>query len=111
MTTYKFLIQGSSSQPYETLFYVTDNNISGTCTCSAGINGQSCKHRLNILSGDTKGIISGNESDVELVRQAFKNTPLESKLNQLAEIEKDMEDIKKRINETKKEIARIFAGK
>ena len=63
------------------------------------------------MGGDTKGIISGNESDVKLVLQSFKNTSLEDKLNQLAKEEMEFETLKKRIANTKKELTNIFSGK
>jgi len=111
MTTYKFLVQGSSPKPYEVVFYSSENNMSATCNCNAGLNGQTCKHRLNILGGDTNGIISGNENEVKMVLHDFKNTLLEVKLNQLAKEEMELEILKKKITITKKELANVFLGK
>jgi hypothetical protein len=45
----EFLVQGSASEPYETVFDKKDDNVTGTRSCPAGVIGQCCKHRVRIL--------------------------------------------------------------
>ena len=47
----RFLVQGSSAEPYEVTFVKRGENLSASCTCPDGQNRLSCKHRLNILEG------------------------------------------------------------
>lgn len=110
MQTIKFLIQGSSEVPYEVSFYFDGQNMNALCTCQAGQNGQICKHRLDTLNGDTSKIVSDNRSDVKLVLELFRGTPLENKLKQLKDAEKELEIVKKKVEATKKEIAKIMRG-
>lgn len=67
METREFLVQGSALEPYKVTFKKVGGNLSAYCTCPAGENGMYCKHRFNILEGSTKGIVSGNEADVQIV--------------------------------------------
>lgn len=49
MNQIKFLVIGSSENPYEVNFIRRGNNLSAHCTCPAGENGQYCKHRFRNL--------------------------------------------------------------
>lgn len=111
MQTTKFLVQGSSLEPYEVTFYFEGQNITVSCTCQAGEFGQICKHRINILNDDSSKIVSGNKTEINEVRQKIKGTPLESKLTQLNYEEMQFEMFKKKLATTKKEIAKIMVGK
>ena len=64
MDTITFMVQGSAVEPYKVTFKKSDSNLSAYLTCPAGENGMYCKHRFRILSGETKGIVRGNENEV-----------------------------------------------
>ena len=110
MITYKFLIQGSTYEPYETIFYFDGKNLNATCTCAAGNNGQYCKHRTELLKGEITKIVSTNKSEINNLLQAFKNSPLDLKLQQLKSEEQQLEQLKKKVDATKKEVAKIMIG-
>jgi uncharacterized Zn finger protein len=110
METIKFLVQGSSNEPYEVTFYFDGQNMNALCTCQAGQNGQLCKHRLEILDGNNSKIVSPNKADSKKIVTLFKGTPLESKLRQLNEVEKELEFLKKKVELTKKELVKIMRG-
>ncbi len=59
MKQIKFTVHGSS-EPYEVTFITDGTEIAAHCTCKAGEHGRHCKHRINLLAGDTSGIISTN---------------------------------------------------
>jgi hypothetical protein len=42
----RFLVQGSAPSPCKVVFVKEDKNLTATCTCPAGQNGQYCKHRF-----------------------------------------------------------------
>lgn len=111
MTTFNFKVKGSQGNPYELSFYFDGKNLAAICNCGAGVQGKSCSHRTNILKGDTSSIISNNKNEVANLLQVFKNTPLDIKLQQLDNEEKQFEKLKKQIPITKKEIDKIMLGK
>jgi uncharacterized Zn finger protein len=53
-------IQGSAPDPYIVTVNLEPFTIS--CTCTAGINGLPCKHRIGVLSGENPGIVKGDIS-------------------------------------------------
>ncbi len=110
MQTIIFLIQGGSDEPYEVNFNFDGQNMSASCTCQAGQNGQVCKHRLEILNGVSSKVISNNKTDTKQVADLLKGTPIENKLTQLKEAEKELEAVKKKVDSTKKEVAKIMRG-
>ncbi|MBF0161896.1 MAG: hypothetical protein HQL88_06375 [Magnetococcales bacterium] len=63
-----FRVQTSSDTPHYTVsIHKDDKNISAHCTCEHGGRETLCKHRLAILSGKAKWIISDNAADVKRV--------------------------------------------
>lgn len=106
MTVYRFLIQGSTTEPYETTFYFDGKNLNASCSCAAGNNGQYCKHRTELLKGEIAKIVSKNKSEITNLLQAFKNSPLDLKLQQLKSEEQQLELLKKKVDATKKEVAK-----
>ncbi|MEX1013904.1 MAG: SWIM zinc finger family protein [Candidatus Paceibacterota bacterium] len=107
MTQINFLVQGSAKEPYEVEFLKrSETNLSAYCTCPAGKNGQYCKHRLNILNGVTKGIVSKNLDDVKTIQSWLKNTDVEEALNKMRNLELEAEKIKKELSKAKKEVAK-----
>jgi hypothetical protein len=101
-----FKVQGSASVPYDVVFKKqADGKLSASCSCKAGKNGQSCKHRFNILEGITKGIVSDNLEDVEIVQSWLHGTNLEQAINKMRELESEKEKIEKELKNTKKVVS------
>jgi len=103
-----FLVQGSAKEPYKVTFQKDGNNLSAYCTCAAGDNGQSCKHRFKILGGITAGIVSANEPDVEIVTTWLSGTDVESALNDVMNAEEQFEIAKLKLSAAKKQLAKVF---
>jgi SWIM zinc finger len=104
----EFLVQGSSPEPYKVTFTRDGSNLSAYCTCPAGENGMYCKHRFNILKGSSKGIISPNIADVEIVASWLVGTDVEAAIKTVKNFEKEVEQIKKQLSAAKKELARAM---
>ena len=83
METITFMVQGSAAEPYRVTFKKNDSNLSAYCTCPAGENGMYCKHRFRILSGETKGIVSGNENAVASAVTWLSGTDVEQAIREL----------------------------
>ena len=105
----EFLVQGSEELPYKVVFTKTGDNITARCSCKAANNGMHCKHRLNILSGLAKGIVSNNEQDVEIVAGWLEGSDIESALKDLGEAEEAMKKAKSKVSALKKMLAKALA--
>jgi hypothetical protein len=108
MEAITFKVQGSAREPYNTDFSRTGTNIAAYCSCPAGKVGQLCKHRLSILQGDTKSIVSGNDGDVQTVMSWVKGTDVEDVLRQFHEAETRFDEAKKQLDSLKRRLARAL---
>lgn len=104
-----FEVQGSAEYPYSVRFIKRSNeNLSAYCTCPAGENGQYCKHRFNILAGETKAIVSGNHEDVKTIQCWLPGTDIEKSIIKMNELASEAERIKKALSAAKKEVAKAM---
>ena len=107
-----FIVQGSEPKPYRVTFSrIASDNLAALCTCQAGVNGLHCRHRLDILAGNTDGIISENKADVETVLTWLIGTKLESLLRELKNAESVLEKTKAEVKALKKKVAKALYGK
>jgi uncharacterized Zn finger protein len=109
METFEFLVQGSASEPYRVSFRRRGvKNLSAYCTCPAGENGMSCKHRVRILRGLLDGIVSKNIADVTTVAGWLAGTDVEAALNSIDTLEREAERIKKALSSAKKALSQCL---
>ena len=104
----KFLVQGSSDEPYEVIFSKEGERVTISCTCTAGQYGRSCKHRLNILSGKRNAIVSGNLEDVDTVKSWLPGSHLESALSNVEAAERRAAEAKRNLSAAKNRLAQIM---
>jgi hypothetical protein len=69
-----------------------------------------CKHRINIFKGLTKGIVSGNIKDVEIVKSWVLNTDIETTINEVTHMEAELAKLKENFSAAKKNLARLMLG-
>lgn len=110
---YMFKVQGSAPAPYTIEFARhADGNIVADCTCPAGSAGQYCKHRINILRGVKAGVLESSGSsvaaDVAQVSAWLPGSDIEAALNEISDLERQAEAIKKAISSAKKRLARTL---
>ena len=108
MDRMEFFVQGSEIEPYHVIIEKTGNNLNAYCTCAAGSNGQYCKHRFRILSGNPEAIIS---PDYVALRQAvdwLAGTDVEAALSTLASAEDSYEKAKRELSLAKKVLAQAL---
>ena len=111
MKKFDFLVRGSEPQPYEVSFLFDGKDLLASCICRAGITGQHCKHRIDILKGDLSAIVSHNEAEVSGLINVFKNTPLSTALDDLELKEKELKKLQEAVSASKKNIGKLMAGK
>jgi hypothetical protein len=109
MEELRFRIQGSQPDPYEIrIIRRNDRNVSAYCTCLAGENGQHCKHRIGILSGEPIGLIDGTAADVAMAVSWIRGLDIESIIQQLRASEQEFEAAKAKIAQLKKALAKAM---
>ena len=57
-----FQVKGSSAEPYDITFIKDGDSLTALCSCPAGQFGNFCKHRMAILDGNTKAVVSENSA-------------------------------------------------
>ena len=82
-----FQVKGSSTAPYEVTFIKDGESLTAICTCPAGQYGNFCKHRIAILDGDDRAIVSANADKVPTIGAWLEGTDVASALNEYREIE------------------------
>ena len=110
MEQFSFLVQGSPKDPYSTTFARQGKKIIAKCSCPAGINGQICKHRLGILSGSGKNIVSDNPQDAAQVASWLPGSELEEAWGEVAKLESELENIKAHLSVAKKRLSKAMLG-
>jgi NAD-dependent DNA ligase len=101
----EFFVKGSAIEPYRVVIEKNDDDLNAFCTCPAGVNGQACKHRLRILSGNLDGVVAGDISQITAVVDWVSGTDVERYLKSLIEAEDAYEAAKKRLSVARKEFA------
>ena len=100
-----FYVQGSEDDPYKVAIEKLGSDLNAYCTCAAGANGQSCKHRLRILSGNSDNIVGGDIDSLSLVVDWVAGTDVEFFLRQLIEAEDAFETAKARLSMARRDFA------
>ena len=67
MKEIQFRVKGSAATPYEVIFIRDGDSLTAICDCPAGQHSNACKHRLSILDGKARGIVSDNADQVPTV--------------------------------------------
>ena len=105
METIIFHVQGSAVDPYRVTFKKEGNNLNASCTCPASANGQYCKHRFAILGGETGGIVSGNEAQVQTVVAWLPGSDVAVAMEALIDAERQFESAREALIRARKALA------
>ncbi len=106
METFKLVVKGST--PYEQSIGISGNNFFYTCTCSAGMQNQLCKHRLKVLNGDFSEVLEGEDHAKRIV-PGFVETSEYLLLTEINELQKQQDQITKLISEKKKLMGKLLS--
>ena len=104
----KFLVQGSSDEPYDVIFSKEGGRFTASCTCTAGQYGRCCKHRLNILADKRNAIVSDNLEDVDTVKSWLPGSHLESALSNVKEAERIAAEARRNLSSAKTRLAQVM---
>lgn len=103
-----FLVKGSSPDPYELTFIKDGDSLTALCSCPAGQYGNFCKHRISILDGDGRAIVSDNADQVSTVVDWLQGTDVAAALTEFRNIEKSAEAPKSTLVTAKRNLARAM---
>ena len=110
MTEIVLLAKASSrDDPYVVTFTFSDSTLSIWCDCPAGERGQLCKHKLSLATN--KKTMLFDENQVELLQKAYEwveNSGLPETIEEIKLVEKELENVKKKLKGTKAKIARLM---
>lgn len=102
------LVKGSSADPYELTFIKDGESLTALCTCPAGSFGNLCKHRVAILDGDARAVVSDDADKVSVVLEWVAGTDVETALTEMREIDADESKTKEQLAIAKKKLARAM---
>ena len=105
--SYSFMVKGSNDT-YSVSIAKNGSNLIATCTCNAAKNGMACKHRLNILQGNSSDVISSNAHLVKEIPSFIEDTLDGQLLMELLTKEAQLEQLKIEVPKLKKQLARIL---
>lgn len=108
MDRMEFLVQGSADEPYRVTIEKLGNNLNAYCTCAAGANGQYCKHRFRILSGNPEGITEGKIENLSAAVDWLVGSDVELALQDLAEAEDSLKAAKRALSVSKKRLSKAL---
>ena len=103
-----FQVKGSSAEPYELTFIKDGDSLTALCTCPAGQYGNFCKHRIAILDGNSKAIVSDNLDQVTTVVSWLQGTDVAAALTEFRVIEASNESSKNALMAAKRKLAKAM---
>ncbi|MBT8089046.1 MAG: SWIM zinc finger family protein [Gammaproteobacteria bacterium] len=108
MNELSFLVKGSAADPYELTFIKDGDSLTALCTCPAGQFGNFCKHRITILDGDDKAIVSNNADRVATIVEWLRGTDVAAALAEFRNLENTGSGSKNALAAAKKKLARAM---
>ena len=107
----KFLIKSRSSEnEYAVHVYETDDGPVITCDCPAAENGQYCKHRLALISGDERDVIEA-DTPVSAVANLVEGSRLKAAIDAMHKQEAAVKKAQTELRALKKSVANAMLGR
>lgn len=103
-----FEVTGSRGDPYQITFEKISNTLRAFCSCKAGQNGQFCKHRESLMSGDVSNLISDNSDDVCRLHALMAETDINTAFNEFVAAKRQTEIADEAYRNARKALARAM---
>ncbi|MBF0272304.1 MAG: hypothetical protein HQL98_09610 [Magnetococcales bacterium] len=107
MPELRFQVQTPQNQPVEVIIRKNGKNLTATCSCSSGLE-EICQHRIHILSGSDREIISENAEEVKKIISWVSGTDVAKAMHDLAESLKQLENAKDDFNSARKRLVKAL---
>ncbi|MCB1864780.1 MAG: hypothetical protein KDG50_05080 [Chromatiales bacterium] len=97
--------KSSGAEPYEVEFVIDGNQLSVYCNCQAGSFGKLCKHKTELLAGDTSRLFDETEtSKLEELSRIVQRAPEILRLaGEIAQSEKIVRTEQAKLKKAKKQ--------
>jgi hypothetical protein len=103
-----FKVQGSAEEPYSVSFFYERGELTASCTCSAGIKFQPCKHWKGVLTGERQNYLGSlSDEQIELIQSSLKGTQLLLAWQELKNVERELAFLKKKLNSARSNFSRV----
>ncbi|MFW6046992.1 MAG: hypothetical protein ACOCP4_04315 [Candidatus Woesearchaeota archaeon] len=108
----KISVKSSSSESiYSVVFEIDNDTLRVHCDCQAGIYGKLCKHKINILEGDTSNIIDLKEyNEISDILSKVNNSDFATKNNSVKEIDNEIKKMNSKKKKLKKELEQMLSS-
>ncbi len=104
-----FAKSSSGNEPYRVDFIQEDGLLSVRCNCAAGVWGQLCKHKTQLLANDDDMLYDPNQREpLNQVAEWVANSQYQKVLAELRESEEDIERAKRKYKAMKIKLATII---
>ena len=107
------LLAKSSShpkEPYQVTFLIEDDLLRVFCNCPAGQFGQLCKHKISFASNDSEMLFDAKQrNELRQVQEWVQSSDLPNLIGGVHQIEKELEELKKRLKSVKAKVGRVMA--
>lgn len=100
----------SSGNEYAVQVYETEDGPVITCNCPAGENGQYCKHRFALVSGDEREVIEA-EAPVSEIAKFVAGSRLEAAIDAMHKQEAVVKKVQADLRAIKKSVASAMPGR
>lgn len=104
----EFQVQGSEPSPYKVVFKRNGSDLKARCSCRAGVIGQLCKHRLSILNGDARAVVSQNTDEVTEVASWLQGSNIADAISEVIVLEAEKKLIEEKLKKAKKLVAKAL---
>lgn len=106
------LLAKSSShpdEPYKVVFRYEEGLLRILCNCPAGQFGQFCKHKVSLALKDPKMLFDQKQKDqLDRAYEWVKASSLTDLFDEIRRIERELEDMKKRLKSAKAMAGRVM---
>ncbi|MBF0164598.1 MAG: hypothetical protein HQL97_08575 [Magnetococcales bacterium] len=102
-----FQVRGERGVPLEIVIRKTGKNLTATCACSAGVD-DICQHRITLLSGSSKDVISNNPEDVKKVVSWIAGTDVGKALQDMVDAIKQLENAREDFADARKRLIKAL---
>ncbi|SMX42437.1 hypothetical protein [Maliponia aquimaris] len=107
----KFVVRSKSSgSEYNVRVYSTEDGPVITCDCSAGENGQYCKHRFALISGDESEVVEAGAPVSEIVK-LVAGSRIEAAINAMHKQDAVVKKAQAELKAIKKTVANVMLGR
>ena len=108
----KISVKSSSSETTYTVTFELDNNILKVhCDCQAGIYGKLCKHKLNILEGNTSNLVDINDyNELTDILSKVNNSEFATHNNSIKETDNEIKKLNNKKKKLKKELEKMLSN-